>query len=591
MARPVTAPAPRESGGAALAAVIVAASLAPMLLWFGAANATQAVDAVTALSAAGASVACIVALLTGSGPAITRRVVLPGALFLGWALMSALASGRGWSAFAGQPTSMLGWSTLAALAALALVAASAAPRLRPWFAGWAWAFVAAQSLLAIGQLFRGAPAAGTLPNSTYLGEMLLLLLPWTLAENDRPWLRRISAALAVVALSAGGSRVASAVALVWAVWWILRRSGLPARARHATAASAAVLAAAAGLLFARAELLGTVRVATLGLRPVMLRLAAEAVALRPILGWGPDGFVAGGGAASTLERARSSTLIVLQPGSVDPHSSLAWIAVSTGVVGFALFTWLAVAVVRNWRAQAVSGEDVAPAAWAVAGSFVVMLTAPAALQTLPLFAVVLGLSLASGTREPDRRSNGGPGAARHWWTSALVVLALITALAAANGATRARLELASAERSPSLAPAAEKAARLWAVDPHLWHLASLHWGYVGLADPRIAASRPDLTAAEKAVALDARDPFYALELARTRRYYELPPAQVEAAFTEAFMRYPAFPLGRAEYALFLAQQGRDDDARRELELARLGDRTGDGERMSVISRVEELLGR
>ncbi|HSK48650.1 MAG TPA: hypothetical protein VLA05_11715, partial [Coriobacteriia bacterium] len=93
-----------------------------------------------------------------------------------------------------------------------------------------------------------------------------------------------------------------------------------------------------------------------------------------------------------------------------------------------------------------------------------------------------------------------------------------------------------------------------------------------------------------AIDADRHNPFYALGYARTLRFYGAAPEKIEAAFAETFNRWPVYPVARAEYARFLAEQGRMDEAREQLELASLvPDRTGGRDR--AVQQTLQLLER
>jgi hypothetical protein len=150
------------------------------------------------------------------------------------------------------------------------------------------------------------------------------------------------------------------------------------------------------------------------------------------------------------------------------------------------------------------------------------------------------------------------------------------------------LEEHGPEVSPVRASAAQAATDFWRLDPHLAHLASLPWGWAATVDPAVAAARPDLAAVERAFAVDLRDPFVALERARTLRYYGEPPETIQAAFADTLDRWSLFPVARAEFARFLAEQGRYKEAREHIAVAELVE-DGDPERLSALESARELI--
>ncbi len=541
-----------------------------------------------------AGLVAAVSFVRSGAVAVPRfRLGIAWTAFLAWALVCAALSGRVWASLVGEVTNLLGWCSLAALTAVVMAASSRATSVRGLLAFIAPIVVFGQTAATLVQLALGTTPRGSLPNSTYLGEAVLLLLPFVLEDDGgkdvigRP--QRVALAVsAVVTLAAAGSRVAAIAGVVWLVWALVTRRDVTMRFRVLVAAGLVVAVAVGGLVFARAEVLGSLGADTLGERPQMWRAVALAVAARPLLGYGPDGFVAGGVAVTTPELARREPVLVYRPGAVDPHDVLAWVAVSTGAIGLALFVWALAEIGLAWRRGTKDGVRVGPAAWAVGTTAMVLLTAPLAIQVVPLMGLVLGVSLAPAARgSVVPASARGLSAARFAGPVAVGFAALVLAL---NAGTRLPLEVHDAQVSPRLVRFAQAATDVWRFDPHLAHLASLHWGWVAASDRGVAATQPDLAAIERAVAVDSRDPFVALEYARTLRFYGADTATVERAFLAAFERWELYPLARAEYAILLAEAGRDAEAREQIEIAKLVE-DRDADRRDAIAAAEAELGR
>jgi len=573
--------------------IVLLAGAALTILWPWSSSQAQAADVAAIFTGTLAVLAGAALMLTNRIPSTLSRGGIAWWLFLGWALVGALASGRGWSAFAGEPTSILGWFTLASLTLVGIAAFTVPTRIHELLVRFGWLMILFECLIALGQIATSGPAnvGGTVHNSTTFGEAILLFLPWALVDapgrsGTETWARRITVFVALVTLAAIGSRTAVALALVWVVWFVLTRARLDRRVRLGIAGGSIAAVALAAYGFARGEVLSSTSISTLGLRPALWMLSLRAVAARPLWGWGPDGFTAGGSAVSTVALAKKVVLPVFQLGSTDPHNALAWIAVSTGVVGLLLFGWFVFELVRVWRVRVLAGEDATPAVWAVVMSFVVFLTAPAALQVLPMFALVCGVSMARSqpTQEPV-----GIRMPRWIAFTAIGLLTFTSATFALNMASRAPLETANAERSPGLVASAQAASQLWPLDPHLAYLTSLHWGYAALVNPESASARTDLVAIDRATRLDRTSARNALELVRTLRSYSATNDAVEKAFAETFRRYPFDPLARAEYGLYLAQTGRSSEAREQLAIASLGDQTGAQDRQRIIAAAREVL--
>ena len=555
--------------GVVVAAVLAVVVLLPIVK-YPSANEFVLVDAAAALAGL-AGIAAVVAILVRGrlGALRLSRVGVAWGAFMLAALVGGVISGRGWSAFMGQPTNMLGWGVLAALTAVALAASALDLEVRPLFERYAWIVLLVESALAFVRLSPDQVATGTLPNSTIFGCVVVLLLPWTISTAETPdtnvmRARWGTAILAVAALAASGSRVALIAAMAWVIWTVWNQKGWSVRTRASVLGVIALAAVVVGLYFAGPEFRSTFGSAVVGDRPDMWRMAAHALAAKPLLGWGPDGFVAGAASISTVTLAQTGRLLMVNPGATDPHDLLVWIAVSTGLVGLALFLWFCVEAVLRWLH---SVRAAVPAIWAVGACTLVYLTAPAALQTLPLFALMVGLSLPAGANADDR---GSAPASLAWVVPASVgVLGIAAVLVTANAMTRASFEAPSAATSSTSAPRVQSATRMWPFDAHLAYLASQHWAYVAHADPTVAAAQPDLAAIQRAVALDRRDPFYATELARFVQDYQEPATAVSAAYEAAFQRYPAYPIARALYATYLAKQGHVTEAQEQLRIAQL----------------------
>lgn len=533
-----------------------------------------------------------VSLLLRREQAVPRSSVgLAWAAFLTWALMAAVASGRVWPALVGQTSTRQGWMTLVALTAIGLAAAQNASGVRALLLRYGWLVVLGESLVALAR-FAASPDSligGTLANSTYMGEALLLLLPWTLPGpvDDGPWARRgrfAALVLAVGALGATRSRAALLVAAVWLLWLAGTRWKTAVRNKviaglGLAAAAVAAMVAMPGSVFAPDGPL------PFGGRIAMWQQSIAATMARPLLGWGPDGYWPGSAAVRTPEMAAASHSLLLGPFAADPHNFLVWVAVSTGIVGLALWLLFSATVVNRWR---VSGDpEVARFAWAIGACLFVGLTAPVILHVQVLLAVVVGASLPLGV-EPAVRSGGGARLWRAGGVAVATVLALASVVFALNAATRMPLEVAGADRSPALAARAVRASSLWALDPHLAYLASIHSGWAWQSSPTQEWEATDLSRLDAAMRRDGRDPLYALERARACVHYGLSAQEVDAAFAAAFERYPAYPIARAEYARYLADHDRIAEAEEQLRMIESVDDPED-ERVAAVKAAKAAI--
>ena len=206
------------------------------------------------------------------------------------------------------------------------------------------------------------------------------------------------------------------------------------------------------------------------------------------------------------------------------------------------------------------------------------------ISVMPLFAVVLGLSLVSS--EPPR------GLHLHASSTARIVviagLTFVCAVFVANMATRAAFENPSPETSPARAASSMSASAFWGADARLAYLSALHLGYASAGNAAIANNRLDLRAVERAVRLDRRMPAYPLEMARTLIYYRQPTEATEAAFHEALARYPASPEGQRRVCAVPCPGRRADEAQRHLAIAEAMDDLSAGRRLAIEATKEIL---
>ena len=452
--------------------------------------------------------------------------------------------------------------------------------------------VLGEATFAIGARFAGieSVSAGTLSNSTNLGIVFILLMPWAFSEVlefDDPVarLKIVTALLAVAALAITESRVAFLVVLAWLAWALLTRVRYTGRIQLWVGLSLLVAVVFALVMMATGPSSIFDR-AALGERPQMYAQAVRAVQARPFLGWGMDGFLSGGASSSTFSVVESGNSLTFGFGRSDPHNILLALAVSSGIPGVLLFVWAAVSssiiVVRARRPGSVAPHLL----WALVGAAVILLTTPLVVHVGPLLAVMLGMGAEgvvglqeSSAEDPRRRL------IRHSLLIALGVAAFTLAL---NSLSRAPLEVANQDRSPRLAATALRVAALWPADAHLAYLSSLHSGWAGQADPLGGWQERDLAALDRAVRMDRRNPVYALERALAIQHYGGAPGAIEAAYAEAFERYPAYPPARAEYALYLAQTGRIDEARAQLD-AIAGITDADPARIAAVEAAEAAI--
>lgn len=506
-----------------------------------------------------------------AGALLRWRVAWAWTAWLGWALLSALVSGRGFVAFSGTPFNLMGWFTVAVVGSIALASAASGTGMRTALQRLAPIVVGVEAVFVLLDWLQGASElGGTLSNSTYLAEVLVLFLPLVADSalsagktRERVW-RWAVVASGLAAVVWASARAALLGLLVWAA--VLAFIELRRRANWSTGRVLGVVGGCAVAVLALVAVLGRSRIVsglgwTAAVRANIWQPVAKAVGLRPLFGWGPDGYQ-----AAVYGFVKPPTVHGIGFGQVapDPHNLLVWIVVSTGVVGLALFAWLAFEIGRNWvkQARAGSGPTVAPF---VAGALLyafVALSAPTALQTLPLAALVIGASL----RIERADSSASSIRVAELATRALAITLSLLLCAMAT----TRLSIAREDQPGGYDPVrTQRAADLWRIDPFLYYQASIGWGYAAARGTQsVPTADADLAAIRRAVALAPTDPVYQTELARTLAFYRAPRETVSAAFERALELFPNSPDARTSYAGYLIAQGDLPAARRELDRVR-----------------------
>jgi hypothetical protein len=386
--------------------------------------------------------------------------------------------------------------------------------------------------------------------------------------------------VALVSMLAGDARVALAVGVVSTAAFVVHAAGSSRRWTGAKMAGVWAVSVAGLVALAAAVLVATGRAgavsAFLADRMRLWWPALRAIAHRPLVGFGPDGYDAG--IYSFVTARGINPAAGFGQVSPDPHNLLLWVTVSTGLVGLALFGWWLYEIVRNWVHQVRTGGGAgvfAPVVGTLAYGALAM-TTPAAMQSMPVFVLVLASSLRpeanriaaeNPARRPGKRAHavlevsrawGLAGSAARWLSLALAVLLLLVAGTRLSIARVDRQNLGDPRWTQTLADA-------WHFDAFLYYRASIDWGFAVGREPSLRQTRPDLAAIRRAVALEPRNPIYQTELARTLGFYGEPPSTVEPAFREAMRLFPGSPDAHAGYAEYLMSLGRMQDAGRVLE--------------------------
>lgn len=491
--------------------------------------------------------------------------------FLAWALVSAAVSGRPFSAMFGAPMTLVGWIALFLCGAIVLGGMQKRTELRQLLSRYyAPGFIWIQAAFVTGQMISGTQGHGTMSNSSFLGAVIVLLLPVAAAglperadTTVRVW-QWGSLVAGFATLAASGSRVALAVALLWAAWRGLARLRAAAdlRVRALIVGAGVVVLATLALLserFAANET--TISSLSFSLRDRIAHWqpAFDATLLRPLVGYGPDGYQA------AAPKVMTAAAVMINPNlgrvSSDPHMILLWVLVSTGFVGLALFGWTAAEIGRNWWLQRGAKSSPAPYAWGIGLYALVAMTSPAAMQTLPIMLLVLACSLRLQRPKGEPRDASTLAQA---YGIAVVILAVLFGTYAASS-----LPLGSLDRTGQQAPArlTQAVADAWHFDPFLYYLASLSWGYDAIADPNVAARQPDLVAIRRAVALEPGNSGYRIELARTLSFYNAPSAEVMAAYRDAIAAFPLSPEAHIGLGQYLLDAGDLKAAKAQLDTA------------------------
>ncbi len=496
------------------------------------------------------------------------------------AVLAALAaacvfSSQRWTALLGAPGSSLGLVQAAALVAVALFAAGARTRVREaltFVAPWA---LALECAIAVAQLASVESPGGTTSNSTFLSQVVLLLLPATLMPALSPAKVPASGAraarlgvagLALLTLLLSGSRVGFAVGLAAAGACVLVARGraapraLPSRARLG-GASVAVLTAAASpvalLLLAPPERLES----ALASRPHLWASALRLLRGSPVLGAGPDGFRVGiapeaSARMSVIEGGVESTFGAL---AADPHNVVLAVLASGGVAVLLLVGWLLYEVFRNWAAQSVAGRLDAGAVIATTAFAATTVLAPAPLQTALLAAAVAGSSLLP-ERAPAKAAASR--AVRALTDRAVWALGLAAALLlGAHAVTRlvvGPVEYGTLDAADAIR--AQRAADVWRVDPFLHFWAARMWMFVGLERGVPAAAGSAARAADRAVELEPANPFYAHESALALDLFDGGEAATVERYQRAVELFPNWAECRLGFARYLLKRDRPLEA-------------------------------
>lgn len=517
--------------------------------------------------------AALAALLALSGPsrlhgAERRRVALALGGLVAVTLPAALAAGSPWTAFLGAPGSSLGIFQVVALGLLGCLAALNAEPVVAQARLMLPGLLVAEGALALVQVAAGRVPAGTFSNTTYLGQAMVVSLPFALLWlRERPrWTSWVTGAATLAVLILAESWVAAGVVATVMLLWALRasREAKGASDRRATARIALAVAAAAivGLVALAAG-------ASLGSRPAMWRGALAVLADSPLLGVGPDGFRVALAPHATVGLLRGEGFRAESFASLpaDPHNLVLALLVSFGVVGaVGALVLVGMAIHRTARSPAGLGDFAS--ALAVGGYAATTLLAPAPVQTLPLVLVAAAPLTARLLRVGDgagSRSGSDPGRFSGALVRAVFAVAAGCALLVALH-SGVRLWVGPLDGATEARDAAR--AQVWADvtgDPFALYVASWRWVATGSLLTDAEAARLALDDISAAVTAEPDNPFYRLDHARTLEILGHPAADVLEEYEAALALFPVWDDAHLELAEYLVFIGRPEEAREHVE--------------------------
>ncbi|MBA4370755.1 MAG: hypothetical protein C0418_04170 [Coriobacteriaceae bacterium] len=530
------------------------------------------------------------------------RVLHPLALFLAGGAVSTAFSDQRWTALLGAPGSSLGLLQLLALAAVVVGAAYMGGRLRnalvlaaPWM-------LLLQSVAVAFRMLAGRNGIGTLSNSSFMAQVIVVLLPLALvpALGRDPRLssagvagRLAASVAAVVALAASGSRAGVVLALGGtAVCWALTRGWQPplplGRTRLAAVSVGAVALAVVPVVAVLAVARGRVPRGLLAVRPEMWDAALRVWRDAPVLGAGPDAYRVASAPFAGVALAANEAAVNLGFGALaaDPHNVVMLLLANGGIVAFVAAAWLLAEVLRNWAAQRAAGRLDAAAALGATLYVLTGLLTPLPLQTALLGAIVLGASLAperapaapTVPRTALRTAAWGP-----WVLSALAALVVL-----AHVTTRIAVgPIEEGNVTPGRAARTQAAADLWRADPFLHFWAGRMWMFV--ADESPDGLRLAIADSAKAAEMEPANPFYVRDKALAMKLYSEDVTATSDAYRAALELFPNWFEATFEFGDYLLEHGRAEEAEvYALRAVELG--PGIGEAHGFAAAVYDALG-
>lgn len=467
----------------------------------------------------------------------------------------------------GGPETAAGLLMFAA-AGLALCGASVLfDRLRDVLAGTVAVLGGVQVLMASSQAARGVHPQGTLENSTYMAQVVLMALPLAIALLvGRAGPRFSRFVPGVLAFTVAGffvfteSRTAAVIALAYGLWSIMPeawRAARPALTRWAVLGGIAAVSASgtAAALAVRGVI--PVPGVVFGATPRLWALGARAGFV------GPDGY------RFAIARIAGPEFHAVQPGwpggpaqmAGDSHNLLiGWYSAAwwPGVVLGLVFSAV---IVHAWITAGDSRRS--PFAAGALLYAATLLTAPAPLQTLPLAILILGASLPLMT--PAEKDASSPAWSRFMGGSmGAVAVAAMMATMLFLGTTGSRLSVVAEGPSVTEAEAAHASAvaGFWRFDPLAHAIAARRWAWVAASGVAGARAR-EVAEWEAVLALEPENPIYRSEYVSASVLSGREGADGEIA--AALDLYPSSPELNGVAAVVAGRKGDVTGMRRRIE--------------------------
>ncbi len=531
-----------------------------------------------AIAVAGIAGAVVFAISMGESPVLRRRSGLAVAALTGWAILSAVLAPNKWTALFGAPGFSMG---LLALLALVATGAAASVRsrgvVRALTAVAPWVLVAQLAAMAYEVSNGFSLPGGTLSNSSYLGQVVVICVPLVLAPVVATgamvrWaavLRWLLAASMLWVLFAGGARLAVLVLVLELVGLALmgrsreRTVDLASRAMTPLVAAGAALAAA--LTFLVAALAEQPWVA--GVTEVIgqyWKASLAGLASVPLTGLGPDG------AFRMVQRVPASVALAFAQHTSgasdmiagDVHNAVFSLLFNYGVIGLLLVGWLLIEVAIVWRASLRRGGIRALALMmSVVAYGITTLICTAPVQGALLFALVAGASLGIPSKDADEQVAGSASTPRWIAVAAFSATCLVSSLILATHAGT-HLYVGAASEPVSIAETRrlQRAADLWTIDPYLYYRAADRWNALLRVDPKAFVPGLDLQDAARAASLSRDTSRYAKYHAWAMDAYARPRSDVLAEYRRAVELYPSAIDARRGLARYLLKIGRPREA-------------------------------